>query len=139
MSAFEEARRRVANVRRTVTLPTVEEDRAGTWIADLRRDFPEFAGEVSVSKGWIWIVRAMAWHCHDEGATPRWTEVKSKYGELRVYGAGGGDVVDAYEELSRETCEVCGERGRTRSVGGWLETTCDVHARPGAEDDAEVW
>jgi hypothetical protein len=30
---------------------------------------------------------------------------------------------------SEQTCEVCGEYGRTRTTGSWLKTLCDVHTK----------
>jgi hypothetical protein len=37
-------------------------------------------------------------------------------------------IVSRAEHLSSQTCEVCGEYGRTRSKSGWLKTLCKEHA-----------
>lgn len=58
------------------------------------------------------------------------TQVKEKYGGLRFYIYGGNDkiyeAIDKYEDLSYNTCEVCGQPGTTRDYG-WLKTLCDEH------------
>ena len=60
-------------------------------------------------------------------------QVKEKYAGLRFYFASKGgeefhaevsDVINKYEELSYETCEVCGAKGEVRG-GGWLQCRCD--------------
>jgi len=56
-------------------------------------------------------------------------QVKEKFGGLRFYCSGGDDVTDAYvefaESLSYKTCENCGIPGQSRSVRGWVHTSCD--------------
>ena len=55
-------------------------------------------------------------------------QVKEKFGGLRFYIEGGTDavidVIDKAEDLSLETCEVCGEPGKQRGRG-WIYTMCD--------------
>lgn len=57
-------------------------------------------------------------------------QVKSKFGGLRFYIAGGNDeshrLIDEAERVSEETCEVCGKVGKT-SGRGWLRTRCAEH------------
>lgn len=55
-------------------------------------------------------------------------QVKEKYGGLRFYTGGlipgGHDIIDKYESLSLETCEICGKKGETRG-SSWLRTLCN--------------
>jgi len=37
------------------------------------------------------------------------------------------DMVDAAEERSKRTCEVCGEYGECHSLAGWYTTLCNQH------------
>lgn len=58
------------------------------------------------------------------------TQMKEKFGMLRAYHDGGDDyvfgVVDAAEEMSSFTCEVCGNLG-TMNSSGWIKCLCDKH------------
>lgn len=58
------------------------------------------------------------------------TQVKEKYGELRVYMRGSTDTmdgaIDLAEELSARICEICGDRGTTYG-NQWLYTRCEKH------------
>ena len=58
-------------------------------------------------------------------------QIKEKFGGLRFYVGGASqevfDIISRYEELSYETCEVCGETGKTRRDLGWHRTLCDKH------------
>jgi len=60
------------------------------------------------------------------------TQVKEKFGGLRFYYEGGDDTVDGMvrmaESWASNTCEQCGQPGRTRGHG-WIYTSCDTHAR----------
>jgi hypothetical protein len=55
--------------------------------------------------------------------------VKEKFGELRFYMTGYNDeidkLIDAAEDLSARTCEICGQPGELRDIG-WLYTWCDT-------------
>ena len=57
-------------------------------------------------------------------------QVKEKFGRLRFYLSKEDDVmhgmISMAEYMSAHTCEVCGNRGKTRS-GSWLVTLCDKH------------
>jgi hypothetical protein len=58
------------------------------------------------------------------------TDIKSKFGTLRFYYAGGNDeieaIVDTMERRSHTTCEKCGGLGRLRGRG-WVYTACQSH------------
>jgi hypothetical protein len=59
------------------------------------------------------------------------TQVKEKFGLLRVYHRGGDEVVDRLldiaELVSGCVCEVCGAQGRVGEQQGWLRTRCNLH------------
>lgn len=58
------------------------------------------------------------------------TQIKEKYGTLRIYYAGGDEyiagIVDMAEAISAHTCEICGAPGKSNG-GGWLTTRCETH------------
>jgi hypothetical protein len=57
------------------------------------------------------------------------TEIKEKFGGLRIYLDGYTDEIDKIvqdaEEQSFHICEICGEPGKLREVNRWLMTRCD--------------
>jgi hypothetical protein len=68
---------------------------------------------------------------HEEAAEKTdflFTQIKEKYGTLRIYYTGGNAYIDGVvnmaEALSGETCELCGAPGKLGGVG-WLTTRCD--------------
>lgn len=70
------------------------------------------------------------------GGTFRFSQVKEKYGTLRVYWGGRlspeatiqvEEAIALAEARSATCCEVCGEPGRLHG-DGWLTTRCAAHA-----------
>lgn len=59
------------------------------------------------------------------------TQVKEKFGSLRVYSRGGDKftelVVDMAELVSSNICDVCGGVGEAWSNHGWICTRCSAH------------
>lgn len=57
------------------------------------------------------------------------SDVKEKYGTLRIYhyGADDSDLEIEIMERSSLVCEVCGEPGETRLDLGWHKTLCNKH------------
>jgi hypothetical protein len=57
------------------------------------------------------------------------TQVKEKYGTLRVYYHENDDrmeeVVSLMEKYSAYMCENCGDHGTTVTLHGWASTLCD--------------
>ena len=68
--------------------------------------------------------------------------VKEKFGELRFYVNGSDEHIDGYiimaEAMSRNICEVCGNRGHRRT-GAWIKTLCDEHAKNHQEFDMRMY
>lgn len=75
------------------------------------------------------------------------TQVKQKFGELRVHTNGPGIEKGSLEQhlfdslcrhFSRCTCEFCGQLGSVRGIDGALITTCERHAeRESSVQEAE--
>ena len=57
-------------------------------------------------------------------------QVKEKFGMLNIYHRGGDEYTDGVlrmaEEMSRHTCEVCGDVGHPNDTG-WIRTLCIEH------------
>lgn len=76
-------------------------------------------------------------NCNETPETPEtphiyqveFTQIKSKFGMLRIYYDGGdesiSDMVDRAEEKSAKTCEQCGDPANLERLGYWLETMCE--------------
>lgn len=85
--------------------------------------------------GWFNIINAacsvIATHTEHEGKTDfLFTQIKEKYGTLRMYSDGGNaytaGIIAMAEAMSGETCEVCGAPGKVGGTG-WLSTRCEKH------------
>ena len=64
----------------------------------------------------------------EEQGNYRAAQVKEKYGGLRFYMTLSTDkmneVIQLYEDMSYEICEICGELGKV-NIEGWLMTRCE--------------
>lgn len=67
---------------------------------------------------------------------PKAIQVKEKFGGLRFY-VGNipsflfqeiNTVIQEFEQLSLQTCEICGASGKIRQLS-WVRTLCDQHAQ----------
>jgi len=69
---------------------------------------------------------------------PVLAQVKEKFGTMRFYVDGGTAEMHNYisfaEAMTSRTCEVCGDRGESRT-GGWVRVLCDKHSREQDEKD----
>lgn len=59
------------------------------------------------------------------------TQVKEKFGKLRIYFSPGHadtdkleELIDAAERDSVKICEMCGKPGKLLVKGGWVKTLC---------------
>jgi len=59
------------------------------------------------------------------------TQVKEKYGSLRIYADFLNEeqdkILSDLERRSANMCEICGKAGEMISRGGWLKTRCKDH------------
>lgn len=118
--------------------------------AKLVKDFPDlFKGKdkpvteslmsfgCECDDGWYGIIRGLCHAIHQHRKHNEiefeFTQVKEKFGGLRVYYFGGDAFVDGVirmaEEMAYKTCEVCGNPGTLCNAGTWLKTLCDSHAK----------
>jgi hypothetical protein len=70
----------------------------------------------------------------DPTATLEITGMKSKLGQLRIFGSYNSDAIGQLlaeaETDSSRICEVCGKPGRLyRDKSGWVAVHCDEHRR----------
>ncbi len=84
---------------------------------------------MEIGEGWSKIMSELCEKISKKGVVL--TQVKEKFGTLRVYFSAPEKVHDEVDNLinkaegkSAKTCEVCGGDGKTRG-GGWLVTLCD--------------
>lgn len=68
------------------------------------------------------------------------TQVKEKFGALRIYCAQADDYIttaaEIAEQISELTCEICGNKGSIITVKGWNLTRCKIHRLTTASDPA---
>ena len=71
------------------------------------------------------------------------SQVKEKYGGLRFYVWSASievyDIIERFETESQYICEVCGDRGKVRVVGGWYSCECDEHFANRRDRHEEAW
>lgn len=102
----------------------------------LRARWPQrLACSLACGPGWSDLLEGLNEVLDVWGTTIEITDVKEKYGELRVayfgddHGGRVDDLMGAAEEISQSLCEVCGARSNVRSGPlGWISSTCDDHA-----------
>ena len=112
---------------------------------DFNKQFPELTkmAGVGVGQGWYPLV----WEMFERLTASRaangmpiseeyplyFSQIKEKYGTLRVYALGAYEddhkIIEMYEDMSQFVCEQCGEAGRIRGRY-WLYAACDAHTRP---------
>jgi hypothetical protein len=83
--------------------------------------------------GWYGIIlsacRRISFHEANAGRSDfRFSQVKEKWGTLRIYYSGGDEfvmgVISMAEAVSAVTCERCGAPGKTND-SGWISTLCE--------------
>ncbi len=79
--------------------------------------------------GWLGIVDDLLGALIQAGWDRQLTQLKSKFGSLRVYIGAGSPELDsliiAAEREADKTCEQCGSPGQKRS-GWWIKTLCEA-------------
>jgi len=85
----------------------------------------------SVGDGWLQLLHDCIAELLVAGWDKHITQIKEKFGGLRFYIGSGSeeihDIITKYENLSYETCEVCGEKGKLYHNMPWYRTLCDNH------------
>ena len=96
----------------------------------LQRNLMAFGFECG--KGWYPLIKELLDKLQviaDSGHDFEVTQIKSKFGGLRVYVSGAPqevfDLIDEYEAKSFTICEICGKPGKLRNLNGWYSTLCE--------------
>jgi hypothetical protein len=112
-------------------------------------DYLFIVGEYDIPGGWLQLFL----QCCEDIKEPlikadyldkfRFTQVKEKYGSLRLYSYGATnevkDILDKYEFLSRQVCCVCGKPATTQTYD-WICPYCFEHIKDSGEklEDCKV-
>lgn len=82
---------------------------------------------ISTGDGWYHILDQMCQKIQETGKKVEFTQVKEKFGTLRVYTNyhedDVEDIITWAVKLSAVTCEECGNPGKINR-GGWLSVRC---------------
>ncbi len=86
-------------------------------------------------EGWSSLIDPIIERIEETGG--RVSQIKEKYGRLRIYwDPGEGEIddsieraVDEAEEKSATLCELCGAPARLMYARYWYQTLCPDHAR----------
>jgi hypothetical protein len=108
------------------------------WRARLDALYGKFGyGVISARVGWATVIEDAleqfdASLLPDEREAFRVSDIKEKYGTLRLYTAGAPDAVDVIVEIAERrsalTCDRCGDHGRVGGKG-WLACRCARHEK----------
>ncbi|KAK0462724.1 hypothetical protein IW261DRAFT_175753 [Armillaria novae-zelandiae] len=82
-------------------------------------------------RGWEGLIREI---CNElKGKNVVFTQIKGKYGKLRIYVSKADQETRRYleemEEISGKVCENCGRTGNMAVSNGWLFATCEECAK----------
>jgi hypothetical protein len=90
---------------------------------------------MDIGKGWEPLANELLGkiqdfiNTHPEHSDLEVTDIKEKFGALRVYlnyyPPGMSGLIREYEEKSLSVCELCGEKGYLQKKFGWYKTICD--------------
>ena len=103
------------------------------WYSKLNELWPGvFDCEVSIDQGWADLLVATTGWIIEVGETFTFSQIKQKFGSIRLYYDEGGEVAFdlttmAESFISGHICEICGAPGRTIDRNGWLTTVCTFH------------
>jgi hypothetical protein len=103
----------------------------------LRKRFPELLHSLHLDcgDGWAWLIyRALEWierelkELGEDYDSFHCSQIKEKFGELRIYMYGITDkiseICETAQEISKIICEECGRPGKIRP-DKWVVTRCD--------------
>jgi len=97
----------------------------------MRTEYTREFSKKCVAAGWESLIDELFDLAEKENFTV--TQVKEKYGTLRVYVHGANremhNMLDNLERRSSTICEVCGKSGERVSRGGWIKTRCKDHVQ----------
>lgn len=112
-------------------------------------DYTYIIGEYGLPEGWFELFLQMCEDIREPLIKSnyldkfRFTQIKEKYGSMRVYTSGTirevNDIIAKYEFLSQQACCICGKPATTRTYG-WICPYCFDHIKDSDErlEDCEV-
>lgn len=85
---------------------------------------------ICTGDGWYAIIDQMCQKIQETGVDTEFTQIKEKFGTLRVYtdhyNEEVEDILEWAYRASAQTCESCGEPGKPSKGGGWISIRCDT-------------
>ena len=110
-------------VRQTAISNTVNRDeiKLGTFV----RILDALGYELKLVKKGATYDTLPGWWAMLDRELPPGTEVKEKFGVARIESQVPDDLATLVEQLSSQTCELCGDPGKLRSEHGWVQCRCD--------------
>ena len=92
-------------------------------------------GICECDEGWLMLIQNLIKELIEIGWNKEIRQIKEKFASLRFYTNGlpdgGFEIIHKYEELSFQTCEICGS---TENVSvkkfqnkNWIRSLCDKH------------
>lgn len=122
-------------------------------LSDRRTDDEGFFG-FECSDGWSDLIEGtlsfVQLYSEVTNAEVRISQVKEKFGQLRIYQYGGDESVrtalEITELVSGKVCEYCGRAGEITNIEGWLQVRCTEHVgrpqankiEPGGTDETYI-
>lgn len=85
---------------------------------------------LGVGVGWYLLIKNLCDELIESGWDKEIIEIKEKFGGLRfTIGETNtelNEIINKFQNLSIQTCEVCGEVG-SQTETGWIKTLCGKH------------
>lgn len=87
---------------------------------------------IQCGDGWFTLVdfvcEKLSDYSKEKNLDIQFVQIKEKYGGLRIYTDKSDEfiesVIDVAEDVSLQTCEDCGRKGRNQNMDGWIRTVC---------------
>ena len=84
--------------------------------------------DLSISSGWHSLLIDLLIELEAAGWNRKVTCIKEKYAALKFYTDDKYDeIIEKFEDISRKTCETCGEKGNQRFNTNWEYVACRKH------------
>lgn len=124
----------------------INKEEFNNWIAEQRivdswNKKPILGANVNI--GWLPLVKTLIEELIEAGWNREVAQIKEKFGTLRF---SIDDATDAqyeitrkYENISGDTCEVCGKPGVLRNANNWIKTLCEEHSNGAPEFEMQMF
>lgn len=105
------------------------------WIKEYKGPIHPIQFGFEIEDGWYWLLENLFEYLtnyqesnFEDNEKIKITQIKEKYGTLRVYYDGGNEVTDGMvwfaEHLSSKLCERCGSNHNIIRTEGWIKYLC---------------